>query len=434
MIRRPIAHLLMAAFGLAALGCGESNSGSSPTSPELATSTATCDLSTARGLVSSIFASSQRTPARNLLQAIQNAGSGTAAATDAGFDLFGLLAANGTGSASDRSTFVNAIIPCQKVGDVALPIDFSAAFGANGAFEVRGNSATDNTAAVSHDVLWGLEPPLAGSPLTKQTWNAITTAVPSTPAVTTKRFLAYGYPVTPAGFTNETQVGTIFEWFTIPKLTFSPGVVVGTCINDGSGSEYLIQHNAVGNGGDIVPSATPSFCPATLSGLVQNQGWSLLAVAHRVVDFFKPQPLLAAALATRPPGGSLGALSPSAAINPGQITLSYGGKQIADGKTNQQIQFTDGTTVTVSVTPAGSTPMDGVRVRLIATSNLGATVVPNGNTAVTQNGVATFPTLSLNKAGGYRLIATLDGFGQNNASGFNFSNVTSNGFNLKQTK
>jgi hypothetical protein len=385
-------------------------------------------------LVNSIFASAVRSQASNLLQTIQNAGSQSDAATNAGFDLFGLLASNGTGLASSRSNFVNAIIPCQKVGEVTLPIDFTAAFGANGAFEVRGSS-DDKAAAVSHDILWGLEPPLAGDPLTRQTWNAITTAVSS--GVTTKRFLAYGYRVTDATFTNEIQVGTIFDWFTIPKLSFSPGVVVGTCINDGLGSEYLIQHNAIGNGGEIVPSATPSFCP-TVTGLIQNQGWSLLAVAHRLVDFFKPQPLLAAALGTRPPGGSVGALSPSVAVNPGQIALLFQGT-VADGRTNQQIKFTNGKSVSVSVTPAGTpgkpaTPVDGAIVRLIATTNLGATVVATGNIATTQDGIVTFPDLKISKAGGYRLIATIDGFGQNNAAGFKFSNVTSNGFNLKQTK
>jgi hypothetical protein len=71
---------------------------------------------------------------------------------------------------------------------------------------------------------------------------------------------------------------------------------------------------------------------------------------------------------------------------------------------------------------------------LIATTNLGTTVVASGNTATTEDGVATFPNLTISKAGGYRLIATLDGFGENSTAGYKFSNVTSNGFNLKQTK
>jgi hypothetical protein len=75
-----------------------------------------------------------------------------------------------------------------------------------------------------------------------------------------------------------------------------------------------------------------------------------------------------------------------------------------------------------------------VLVQLIATTNLGTPVVTTGNTATTQDGVATFPNLRISKAGGYRLIATTVGFGQNNTAGFQFNSVTSNGFNLKQTK
>ena len=250
-------------------------------------------------------------------------------------------------------------------------------------------------------------------------------------------FLAYGAPVTAPGFTNETLVGTIFEWFTIPTLSFDPGVVVGTCINDGSGSEYLIQHNAATTGGEIVPSATPSFCPT--SSASQDAGWSPFALAHRVLNLFRPAPLMAAALGTRPPGGSIGSLSPSAAVNPGQITLVFGG-QVADGRTAPAtVKFIGGGSVSVTVTPAGTpgkppTPLDGARVRLIATTNLGATVTAFGNTATTENGVATFPDLTISKAGGYRLIATLDGLGENSTAGYKFNNVTSNGFNLKQTK
>ena len=146
---------------------------------------------------------------------------------------------------------------------------------------------------------------------------------------------------------------------------------------------------------------------------------------------------MAAALGTRPPGGWAGSLSPYIAIDPDQITLGFFslGSQVADGRTGQPIKFIGGDVIKVKVTPKGLTPMQGVKVRLIATTNLGATVVASGTVETTINGVATFPNLTINKAGGYRLIATSDGFGQNSTAGYNFfKNVTSNGFNLKQTK
>src|SRR5215216_6760482 len=115
-MRRCTALLLTAAVGWSIMGCTDSNRESSPTAPSFAVTLGTCDLSTARSLVNSIYPMSLRTTANNLLQSIQNAGPKTETATNAGFDLFGLLASDGTGLAGDRSTFVNAVIPCQDVG------------------------------------------------------------------------------------------------------------------------------------------------------------------------------------------------------------------------------------------------------------------------------------------------------------------------------
>ena len=433
---RHLNSILTATVALAAFGCSDSNRESSPTSPEFAPSSTGCDLSAARGLVNSVFPGSARQTASNLLQAIQNAGSGTAAATNAGFDLFALIAANRPVPPTDGSTFVNAIISCMDVGDVSPPIDFTGALSLNGAFAVRGGSATDKAAAVSVDGAWGLEPPLdlSVTPAVRSTWDQIT-VIPTrfNPASNpvNKRFLAYGSPITDDDYSNEVVVSSIFDWSTIPTANFTPGVVVGTCLTDGEDQQYLIQHLATADNGEIVPSATPSFCGSALTR--SRDGMSPFDLAQRVLAFFRPQPLLATALGTRPPGGSVGALSPSAAVNPGNITLLFEGN-VADGRTGQVLKFTNTQLVSVKVTPAGQTKMDGVLVRLIATSNLGATVVATGNEAFTVDGVATFPALKINKAGGYRLIATIAGFGQNGNGGFKFSNITSNGFNLKQTK
>lgn len=433
---RHLTSILTATVALAAFGCSDSNRDSGPTSPEFAPSATGCDLSAARGLVNSVFPGSARQTASNLLQAIQNAGSGTAAATNAGFDLFALIAANRPVPPTDGSTFVNAIISCMDVGDVSPPIDFTGALSLNGAFAVRGGSSTDKAAAVSVDGAWGLEPPLdlSVTPAVRSTWDQIT-VIPTrfNPASNpvNKRFLAYGSPITHPDYTDEVLVSNIFDWSTIPTMTFSPGAVVGTCITDEESQQYLIQHLATEDNGEIIPSATPSFCASALTG--SRYGVRPFDLAQRVLDFFRPQPLMAVAVGTRPPGGSVGALSPSAAVNPGQISLLFQGN-VADGRTGQVLKFTNTQLVSVKVTPAGQTKMDGVLVRLIATSNLGATVVASGNEAFTEDGVATFPALKINKAGGYRLIATIAAFGQNGNGGFKFSNITSNGFNLKQTK
>jgi hypothetical protein len=435
---RHVAYILTATLGLAALGCGDNESGSSPTSPQFAAGPVGCELSTAKSLVNSVFSTNtSRQAANDFLKAIQDAGATTAEATNAGFDLFALIAANRPVPPVDGSTFVNAILSCQNVGAITLPIDFSGALGPNGGFEVRGGSSTDKAAAVSGDGAWGLEPPLdlSGTTPVRLTWDQITILPtpfnpPNKPV--NKRFLAYGSPITDDDYSTEIVVSSIFDWSTIPTATVSPGAVVGTCLVDEEDQQYLIQHHATADNGEIVPSATPSFCPPpSITG--SRNGLSPFTLARRIVDFFRPQPLLAAALGTRPPGGSVGALSPNAAVNPGEITLLFQGT-VDDGRTNQVLKFTNKQPVSVKVTPTGLTKMDGVRIRLIATSNLGATVIASGNEEPTEDGIATFSNLSINKAGGYRLIATIAGFGQNNNTGFDFDNITSNGFNLKQSK
>ena len=438
---RYFAGVVTACLGLAALGCGDNDSGSSPTSPQFAPGPTGCDLSTAKSLVNSIFSTNAtRQAANGYLQAIQDGGAKSLKATNAGFDLFALIAANRPVPAAEGSAFVNAVLSCQNVGTISLPINFRGALGANGGFEVRGGSPTDDAAAVTIDGAWGLEPPLDLSSHTpvRLTWDQIT-SLPSrfNPASNpvNKRLLAYGAPAanpTDPEYSKEELVSNIFDWSTIPTATFSPGAVVGTCLTDNLEQQYLIQHHAAVDNGEIVPSATPSFCGSGLT-MGRAEPLSAFALARRVVEFFRPEPLMAVAVGTRPPGGSVGALSPNAAVNPGTISLLFEGT-VADGRTGQALKFTNNRPVSVKVTPAGLTRMDGVRVRLIATTNLGATVVASGNEVATQDGVATFTNLTINKAGGYRLIATIAGFGQNGNGGFKFSNITSNGFNLKQTK
>jgi hypothetical protein len=413
------ANLLTAGLGLTVLlGC--SDRGSSPTGPQLgppALATTGCDVSAARNLANQLFPNGVKQIAQDSLQAIQNAGAGTAVASNAGFGILALVSTYGPNFPQIGSDLANAILPCIYVG-FSPAINFTAALGSSGAFAVRGSSTSDNTAAVSRGApVWGMEPPL------NSTWNATTV-----PANT--RLLAYGFPIEASGFTNEQQVGTIFEWFTIPTLTFKfPGIVVGTCITD-NGPQYLIQHNALG---EIVPSATTSFCPPPVTSLRGAQGWGPAAIAQRLFDFFGPRQLLATALGTRPPGGAVGALSPSVAVNPGTITVDFP-KLIADGKTSVPIKFKDGSDVSVTVMPARNTALDGAVVELVAVANLGTPVIAAGNIAVTNDGVAKFPNLTLSKAGGYRFVAKINGFGENNAAGFNIIQDVSNGFNLKQFK
>ncbi|HQR18783.1 MAG TPA: hypothetical protein PK948_10445 [Gemmatimonadales bacterium] len=62
----------------------------------------------------------------------------------------------------------------------------------------------------------------------------------------------------------------------------------------------------------------------------------------------------------------------------------------------------------VKVSDQGGRPLAGVPVNLVAVTNNGSKVVPSQPTALTgANGIAVFNTFSINKTGGYRLIASL---------------------------
>src|SRR5918994_5167913 len=116
---RYFAYVVTACLGVTALGCGDNDSGSSPTSPQFVSSPTGCELSTAKSLVNSVFAtSSSRQAANGYLQIIQNSGSPSLAATNAGFNLFALIAANRPVPPVNGSTFVKAVLSCMAVGQV----------------------------------------------------------------------------------------------------------------------------------------------------------------------------------------------------------------------------------------------------------------------------------------------------------------------------
>jgi hypothetical protein len=63
--------------------------------------------------------------------------------------------------------------------------------------------------------------------------------------------------------------------------------------------------------------------------------------------------------------------------------------------------------VAVLVTSTSGTPVGGVRVDLVGVTNNGSKVVVSQPWAITgANGLAVFDALSINKTGGYRLIAS----------------------------
>src|SRR5688500_4765735 len=125
---RSFAYVGTACFALSTLGCGDNDSGTGPTSPQLAPGSTGSRLWDAKGRVRSVFpTTASRQTASGYLQAIQDGGAKSLKATNAGFDLFALIAANRPVPPVDGSAFVNAVLSCQDVGTISLPIDFRGA-------------------------------------------------------------------------------------------------------------------------------------------------------------------------------------------------------------------------------------------------------------------------------------------------------------------
>jgi hypothetical protein len=270
--------------------------------------------------------------------------------------------------------------------DVPSATVFDGALGAGGAFGVKAPNGVGPV--TSHDGAWLLEPP------GNQTWGSIL-------AAGTGPILVYGASRTDDGsFSNDESKSNIFDWSTLPKVTFDPGVVVGECTLE---SQFL-QHNAAGSTVEVLGFVMPSC----FQEIALREG-EPRTFAERMFRLFAPAPAYATLLTSTGSGGSKRTLSPFQVIGPTEVNLAplFTWKKAGNtvGKpfvptVEYQIQTKAGTNFL----------QDYVLIWLEAIGNQGAKVDVCNNWAYTNaNGVAQFPTAYLNKAGGYTMVSKTTG-------------------------
>jgi hypothetical protein len=346
----------------------------------------TCSYSTSANDARSYFSSNKDT-VFTLLSAMSKSGSG-AAATPAGWAVLNRLAAAvGTaavnGTPAQGNTFANDVLLCMSVATYAYPLDLSSALGANGLLAVRdvGSSAP----IVSRGTpVYGAEPSGATWPVTSPT-------------------LFYGSPVNNPLFDNETPAGVVFDLKSLPGgLNFSPMIRVGVCSISDPNARILHDHS--GSTPVILsPDNALSFCTVTSSATQSSS--ALFAAAASLATWLAPAPAHAATTAFAFGGGGTGLVGGLSDIGPVSFTSVV---TFTVPPTNTSVSFAQqwNPVVTVTDTTAKGHPIANVLITLSVASNNGSYNM-TGNTAITDaNGVATFPNLHIDKAGGYTMTAS----------------------------
>lgn len=383
---RTLAPFLLAAAVLTG-ACGE-NANDVPTAPEFAPKPANgCNFTTISSLVKTEFGASSSES--GLAGDMKNAGAQTAQATSIGYQILGSIGGKYNGSqtsTSNAAALTVALLKCMSIGGAAVPDTgvFKSALALSGAFGVRPLVAGDNDPVTSHDGAWLLEPPA------NATWQ-------STLPAGTGPVLVYGVPVTNGSFTNDVPKSGVFNWTTLPQVTFNaPGAVVGECTLE---SQFL-QHNAAGATAEVLGFVMPScFEEIALRESTPR------TFADRVFRLFAPAPAYAALLTSTGSGGSKRTLSPFQVIGPTEVKLA---PLFTWKKSGNSVGKPFVPTVEYQIQSKAGTKFlqDYVLIWLEAIGNQGTNVEICNNWAYTNaDGLAQFPAAYLNKAGGYNIIS-----------------------------
>jgi hypothetical protein len=393
---------LTAAIALASCSQDQSTTASAPTEARFARNTTpTCSFSTASNHAKDYF-SSNRDPVYGLLSTMSKAAT-PAAMTDAGWNVLARVETAiahdsvKAGAASAGSIFVNDVFLCMTgITGYSYSVDFTKALGPDGLFAVR--DANTNTSAESHSSDYGAEPPSGNWPLSS-------------------RALLYAEKLTVSSLANEPQAGVLFDLKTLPTNALTGNIRVGVCTITDPTARVLHAHQ--GDSPVILPPDAPlSFCP-TSSTL--NAGFGGFAFLSKAASWLAPKPAYAAMFATRS-GGGTGLVSGLSEIGPVSFTsvVSFTVPPQNTTRSASPQQFTP--TVTVLDTTSHGNPVKGVLITLTVVGNNGSYNI-SGDTATTnQSGIATFPNLHIDKAGGYTVTATSEVGGSASAT-FNISGL-----------
>ena len=413
----PLAFLL---FGVALVtsACSDSasNAPTAPTGPQYQIGTGPACSS--NDLVKAAAALAGR-PSHlvDLTKLITDKNANTSAATATAFDIFAEVARlrdaatawTDQNSADGASVTVQAIA-CADVAasGAATATQFAAALGAPGLYAVRGGGNDATTPAIAHDGMAGVQAPGTGF----GTWMS-------------GRGLFYGYPI--ATFSTEVFGGYAMDVSVVrpvPRPAGTPAALVGDgtialcVVNPQPGADSGLRVTKISHilpvaSGDFVPCAAPT----TLSPSATRLG-----------------PNFALAAASTGIGGTIRNFSPHEIVFPGTVNLTFVSQPL-DGTANVPLASSPAGGIVVSVKAQNGTPWEGVRVQLDGVNNNGNFVVACNNIADTdEQGLAHFPDFSLNKAGGYQLVAhTVPPGTDPDVTTFAPDSTTSAGFNLKNS-
>lgn len=357
----------------------------------------------------------------DLASLVTNQNAGTPAATAAVMDVFAELArladaghAGGTWTAQNSADGGNLTVLGLACGTFSLTgastaDAFTSALDASGLYEVRGGSDDAADPAVAHDGMGGVAAPAAGF----GSWLS-------------GRGLFYGYPISTfgveafGGYAMDISLARpVFPPATGPAALVDAGVVALCPVNNPQ--NYSTAQLRVTKVSHILPVAEGFLdCPATSASLARTTPTGLS---------------LALAVTSGGVGGTVRNFSPHEVVFPGSVNLSFV-SQPANGASGSLLTDSDGNALAVQATGANGTPWEGVLVQLAALKNNGAFVAVCNDIAETNEvGVATFPDATLNKSGGYRLVAhTVSPTTDPDVTTFAPDSVVSGLFNLKNGK
>jgi hypothetical protein len=437
--------------GIAIAACNDSQPGT-PTSPDFRpTSTSGCSYSQIKKDVDAEWPNSAGadTKATNsyvsaLVTTMQQNAADSNIATATGFQILDTLANQtakkqaGTTPAAGSQLALD-LLQCMDVPTATIPTSFVPALSEAGAFAVRGRGPGDKHPVVSHDGAWNIQPVMDVLADTQYAWVGIEDTASSGSRFAKQltkevkaRFLVFGSPQNPAGFTSDVQLNlppagasysTVFNWGTAPKEVFltpttppGPGLLISQCAAGALAGSYqsgFIQHHTAGSSPEVLGFADPVCDVPTNVSLAAPR-----SLAQRLWRIFSPEPAYALVL-----GGGSGSkgsnLSPWGVIDPGVVNLTFG--QTPDKNRNTvgvSLFDKDSLPLHVGAFSEGGTPLGTIFTWIEATNNQGTNVLVCNNWAYTDaTGVATFRNAYLNKAGGY--ILTFKTVGAKTTTGVN---------------
>jgi hypothetical protein len=433
-MRKKLAAVAICAASLLASACSD-HSAPAPTAPAAMTprttvslvpfATLACDFTVLKADVRDFAVLGNRDPLATIvgdLQALVKNGP-TPAGTDKVYDGLSRLAlmrgnstyqkTSATGALFDD--LVRRLLGCAESYVVAgaPKNEFKDALKAGWAFEVRGEAGVDAEEGVYERGATGSYWAAEASPTS--TWAA-TISVAASGFTATDRALVFGYRRD--SFTNDPNIGSAFEHFTLPPtgtgnaLTLSPSLNIGLC-NVATTSTLRVQHvNTILNKTSLACAPPPAgFTSVAMSQSMIGTG---AALARQLFGFFAPQNAYAA-FAAGSVGGAVSELSPSAVIDLQQVTLAFA-QPIADGTNSTALKDTLGNPVKVTVTSKGGTPLPYAIVKLTVAGNnstiayfTGSGACQDGTCVIRTadtDGVVLFDGVKLTKAGGYTLAVS----------------------------